>query len=566
VGQVSDGAVLDLAVLLFLIRSELGVLDFEGYIPETLAEGYSYLLFQYSQRVGANTADLGGIDPERIRKEEYFQLIKDATSIRQFWAWEFLVDYFGYRCRCDDDGIFRIEAPNSEFQKALRWGFIATSIQTTNFLAKADNEKAMSLRATGHALLKVMQAKGLVQKRENPHRWAFDFPGAEKLREFVKSEKYFREELTGLSQGAKELFVSIPTLENFEIGGVKIATLIRCQRLINLLRFAAGKFFASQIRTQAVTIAQSLIPVFSREQLLSLLEFGSSRSEAERVLELLAWNREKAKVFDAMYQPLIEMNKDMFMVPMNMFGSADLVRNLLMLNEQRLSDGKSDPLGRLFKDVLSSATPHADCDRKYKFAGENGDIEKGDIDSIALIGTTLFIFECKNSLHPCSTFELRTSWDYMLHAQEQLDRFLRLWVQPEFRNLMSQKLDWDLSGVSEVVSCIVTGNRMFNGIRLGSHSVRSFYELGNFILDGAVIIFDQKVNLRTDGPLTAEALKKYIQSDLSHKKIFAALLRDDMKVNFGDTQVFAEDYHLDLATLAAEFGVPLPSEIHNSEE
>lgn len=42
---------------------------------------------------------------------------------------------------------------------------------------------------------------------------------------------------------------------------------------------------------------------------------------------------------------------------------------------------------------------------------------EGDCDVVALHGEYLFIFECKNSLHPCSAAELRTSFDYLVKAR-----------------------------------------------------------------------------------------------------------------------------------------------------
>jgi hypothetical protein len=241
------------------------------------------------------------------------------------------------------------------------------------------------------------------------------------------------------------------------------------------------------------------------------------------------------------------------MTPLNVFGSADLIRNLMMLTQQRLSAGKNDPLGELFKNLLLKATDKAECDVKYKFGAE-----AGDIDAIAVIGNIIFVFECKNSLHPCSMFELRTSWEHLVHAEQQLDKFVRFWASADFRQLLAHKLGWNLDEVSEVVTCIVTGNRMFNGIRLGQHPVRPFYEIGNFIIGGELIIFDKELRLRPEGPLICTALKDFISSDDFQRKKFAALRREDKVVHFTDTTVSAEDYVLDPHLLGAVFGVSVP--------
>jgi hypothetical protein len=431
-------------------------------------------------------------------------------------------------------------------------------MQTYNLLTRTDQKKLPSLRDVGKALHDQMKAADLIELKSDPRRWRFSFPAAESLQKLLKSGGYFREEFSVIAQLAKELFTSVETLEQFQIEGINVATLFHCQRLINLLRFAIAPFLAQHIRTDASTVAQSLIPVFARESLLELLEYGSSRKDAEVLLDLLTWNPKKAQMFDAMYQPFIEMSPGQYMVPLNILGSADLIRNLMMLTGQRLNSGKNDPLGELFKNVLLKATDKAECDVKYKFG-----TEAGEIDTVAMIGNVMFVFECKNSLLPCSMFELRTSWDHLLHAKHQLDRFGQFWLSSEFRQLLANKLGWNLDGVSEVVTCIVTGNRMFSGIRLGQHPVRPFYEIGNFIIGGELIIFGQELRLRPEGPLAGAALRDFISSDELQKKRFAALRCDDKIVRFGETTVSIEDYVLDPLLLGAEFGVVVPEDVKN---
>jgi hypothetical protein len=230
----------------------------------------------------------------------------------------------------------------------------------------------------------------------------------------------------------------------------------------------------------------------------------------------------------------------------------------MALRQVRLSDGKSDPLAALFCKVLSTATQKAASEIKYKYIGEIG-----ELDAICLIDDVLFVFECKNSLHPCSVYELRTSFDHLVHAQEQLDRFTKLWVEGGFREILSQKLGWDLGSVAHVVTCIVTGNRMFAGLRLGEHAVRPFYEIGNFVLSGKITILGQEVTLRPTGQLNAAALRDFIAKDALHGKTFAAMERADAVTRLGDTRVIVESYRLNPIKLGKEFGVEIPKEIED---
>ncbi len=93
----------------------------------------------------------------------------------------------------------------------------------------------------------------------------------------------------------------------------------------------------------------------------------------------------------------------------------------MQLFQKRMSDGKNDILSERLAQVFQHASWTAKHDLSYKHGGL-----QGDIDVIAIEGDALFVFECKNSLHPCSTAELRTSLDHILHSQQQLDRFRTL--------------------------------------------------------------------------------------------------------------------------------------------
>jgi len=200
--------------------------------------------------------------------------------------------------------------------------------------------------------------------------------------------------------------------------------------------------------------------------------------------------------------------------------------------------------------VLNDASWKAANDVKYKYGGF-----QGDIDTICMHEGALFVFECKNSLHPCSMAELRTSFDHILHSQEQLDKFKTLWEQEGFRKYLSKRLGWDLAESSTVTTCVVTGNRMFVGMRFGSHAIRSFFEIGNFIHPGVISVSGKDVELRSPGLLSSLDLQAFIEQDILHKKTLAAMARKDEVVKCGKVTVVREDYVLDQEMLARSFGV-----------
>ena len=113
-----------------------------------------------------------------------------------------------------------------------------------------------------------------------------------------------------------------------------------------------------------------------------------------------------------MYQPVVRAAGNKILIAPNLFSVSNLPRNVLQLTQKRLGE-KGDGLlaqrlkksfyGKGFFLGMMSATDTQEL--------------REDCDVVALKGEYLFIFECKNSLHPCSTAELRTSFDYLLKAR-----------------------------------------------------------------------------------------------------------------------------------------------------
>lgn len=542
-------AVVELA---FLGRREFGTLTVAGLIPELLADGFSYLMYLYATRIGQARGGTEGVDPRCVSTKLYLDLISGAHALSNYGQWEFLISHFGYVCEFDEEAnSVHINAPTHDFAKSLRLGYVSTFIQRMALTQTIESEDAMSLEEAGSKLSKVLQKEGFIVMKENPvRRWTFALPEVDKLQELVRSDKLFKEEVDNLMSLSKELLSTPAEIEAFSIRGVTMHSLLRAQRFANILRAVVSKFLAPQLRQDPEVVAQSIIPVYDRASLLRFVAYGAGEEFSETILEALTWKLDEKKVFDLMYQPIIPIENENYMVPFNVFGSADVVRNTMQLFQKRLRDGQNDILSERLRQVLDDASWKAANDVKYKYGGL-----QGDIDTICMREGALFVFECKNSLHPCSMAELRTSFDHILHSQEQLDKFKTLWEQEGFRRYLSKRLGWDLADISTATTCVVTGNRMFAGMRFGSHAIRSFFEIGNFIHSGVISVSGKDVELRSAGSLSSLDLQAFIEQDTLHKKRLAAMVRKDEVVKCGQVTVVREDYVLDEEMLARAFGV-----------
>lgn len=186
---------------------------------------------------------------------------------------------------------------------------------------------------------------------------------------------------------------------------------------------------------------------------------------------------------------------------------------------------------------------------KYTFSGVTG-----EIDLLSYEGSTLFVFESKNSLHPCNMYEIRTSLDHIRRAAVQLRRFLTLQDRPGFWQYISSITGWSLSAGTTIVTCIVTGNRMFTGYRLGESPVRSVHELVAFVNHGTVSMGDQVRKFWKSDTLTTEDLIAYLQEDLLHRPQLDAMESLRHQYSFDGLLVYEEAFALDILKAAERLG------------
>jgi hypothetical protein len=178
-------------------------------------------------------------------------------------------------------------------------------------------------------------------------------------------------------------------------------------------------------------------------------------------------------------------------------------------------------------------------DISYKFKGQ-----EGEIDIIAVIDNYLFVFECKNSLHPTSPFELRTSYDYIRKGAKQLSNFRNNWKEQSFKDYLSSRFKCSLP--SELHTCIVTGNRMFSGWREQGHSIRLIYELRNIVQSGKISaklldVSDKTLEGQTSrvwkvwkgDTFNVEDIIEYIEKDSLHQCYFDSMsIKDENRIGY----------------------------------
>ncbi|MNV46410.1 hypothetical protein D3C71_1382420 [compost metagenome] len=118
--------------------------------------------------------------------------------------------------------------------------------------------------------------------------------------------------------------------------------------------------------------------------------------------------------------------------------------------------------------------------KKIKFKGQGG-----EIDVLVISKHDIIIIECKAPLNPTSNFEMRASDDHVNKATKQLDHCKAALMDKSFRREFLRNL-----GVPDeprnIHTCIVFGNRLFNGYFKNGHPIRYVRELDMILNNGHI--------------------------------------------------------------------------------
>ena len=530
------------------------------YTPEQLADALSYLINLYHCEIEPLSNSL--LDESLIYQDAYLNMLIDAAHIRVLNEVEILVDTLDYHVSFDHrENAVCVSAPTPELEKAHTSGYISHYMQKLISQQRHDSLEAMSLQVAGEKLYEMLCDRFVHFKEKPIPRYVFEIPLVEPLQRILTEDDLFREELLLLEATSRELMTDVPSLLAFEIlQGITIFELLKVQRSLNLVRWYQATHLKKLLPKEFGLVMQSLVPSFTFDMLEELIAFVVGKEKAAQIIDFLTWVPDSGRVFDIQYQPFVKTQHG-YLVPMNILSSSHVIRNSLFLSRLRLyADGVDDPLPGTIGVPLRTRT---------KFVAENVQFEhgayKGEIDVIASLDGQLFIFECKNSLIPCNSYEMRTSYDGIQKAASQLEKLTEAFQNQTFREYISTKIQWDITFPAKPVTCIVVGNRMFSGYRLNGHAVRGSYELAQFIKDGLVVgSKGDSVSLWTGDKFTGEELRKYLADDSVHKQIFACMEPYVEKYQFDDKWLHLHSYCLNAYELYKTFGLELPEESGNT--
>lgn len=539
---------------------QLDSMDVRHWAIEDLASGYSLIFDLVREEMGLSPDMWTHADEQAAGSaaDLYSRLLLNAARLSELREAETMIDGLPY-VAVEANGRVVVRAKDPNFERGVRLGYIQMDMQSMH-------RSRMVLSGPGARNVPTFEAFAenafdngldkLVQQWDVPYsRLVFLIPQSPAFLQPITTDQLFLDEIALLAGAGIDEFkpneggslAITPSLQAIDI--------VKVQRLFKLIAIAYRKSLASVAdeRLRNTLMVRSTLPVIQKAQLHSLLGGILSTEKATEILELLTLASDE-KFIDIQYRPLIAAGEFVACAPA-IAARSNLLRNIVVANRLRKGDSDNDSMQAVIVESLGTAGFRVRASFTFDMNG------KRETDIIALRDNKLFVFECKNSFHPCSAHELRTSFEHLETALHQLD-IRNAWLSNEanLRKLLSA-LGWGHDTLPTIHTGILTANRMLTGYRHGRHPVRQAHEFMNVVLRGTIGRSDRATPLKfwRGDTFHADDLVHYLDGRSIAGSQFAQLQPTTRTIKLMSRFLCFETFYMDVEQAAdaadAEFGL-----------
>lgn len=521
----------------------------EHWSAEEMSQSVSYIVHLMRKEVGTEPKLWQHVDELLVKPFEstYAELLIDAARLNELFEVESLIDGMPYEVVLEGD-VLKVFSSDAMLEKSIRLGYIQSAIQEeirAQIVLSHFEKTGQGVPTMARFIAEAFQAGmgELVQLRMQPvERLVFMLILNERFFEPLSSSSYFAEEFASLLSIGIENFrpESAPSLR--VSAKLSVVDVMKVQRLFSFVHAV----FEEKLRgiedkqRQNMLRMRSTLPLIRVEDLRKQLEFVLTTEQADEAIELLTLAENESFV-DLQYKPLIAVGGHFIVAPA-LLARSNLVRNIVTANNLRkVVLGSEDPMQEMVFQALKDAGFKVRENFEFDIAG------KRETDIVCWRDGFLFIFECKNSFHPCSAHETRTSYEHLRTAEDQLDIRLDWFKVKGNQERLLRWLDWDVPVTNEVHTGIITANRVFNGYTMGQHPVRQAHELINVVKRGEIRFSDdQTVNFWRGPQLHALDIVDYLKGGNIIQQQFAHMLPSERRIQIGRFVLSLQSYAMDM--------------------
>ncbi|MBW8185508.1 hypothetical protein [Shewanella nanhaiensis] len=464
--------------------------QFESLGAEDAAQAFSYILNLMREEIGVTPNCWIHVDDHLCGRFDniYTNLLIDAAKLNEFIEVETLIEGMPYEISENGQNLM-VFSTDKSFEMSIRLGYIQAEIQgairvqgVVKHLYKPDsgcqtmNEFMASAFQAGMDELVI----NILHPKE---RLVFAMPMSKGFFSPIMSDSFFLEEIPDVMGTGIDNFLNededpckIRISEN-----LNIVDMTKVKRLFSFVSTAFEEKLKGIEDEENCRIlkVRSVIPVIRHDALLQKLMMIFPQNKAEEMIKILTLEENEGFI-DIQYKPFIKSG-EYYIVSPALVARSNLSRNTIIANRMRSKLlKKPDPM----QNAVAIALRETGFRVKEEFDFNINGMRETDI--FCWLDGHLFVFECKNSYHPCSAHELKTSYEHIKKAEEQLDIRLNWLKTPENQAKLFMALGWDIPITKYIHTGVVTANRLFTGYTKGDHPVRQAHELINVILRGQI--------------------------------------------------------------------------------
>ncbi|MDL4842463.1 nuclease-related domain-containing protein [Aquibacillus rhizosphaerae] len=461
----------------------------EGYGHEEISDGISYIIYLYNATIGIKSDSNYTVSAQYVLSDEIEKKILMACKVNQLQEWEICIDYFNYNVKSIGRNIL-ISDDMELFEKSIRLGYVRRDMQEQLFFhenIKHSEEKYVSLSEVG-GYIKDKLGEQLVKEVGTGalSRYRFEFPEP-LFNPFQNPDEFqgklFKEEMLSIAHNAREMIMNNgESLEKKITNNCTLIDVVLFQRFFSLMNLITSQILFEQ--KDRKKIIRSLVPHFQYEGLINILTvFMGDRVKAEELLQLFTYKKDIK--LDLQYTPFIEASSGL-LFSNSLVSKSNLLRNCIAYSysakNQLVNQDDRETLVQECVQIFSERNQDYGVfsNKKFSFCGQNG-----EIDVLVISDQDIIIIECKSPLNPTSNFEMRASVEHINKAAKQLEHCKAAFMDKAFRKKYLKNLSIP-DKARRIHTCIVFGNRLFNGYDVSGHPIRYVRELDMIINNGHI--------------------------------------------------------------------------------
>lgn len=460
-----------------------------GYGREEISESISYLIYLYDVTLGIKQNCSYTLSSKYVLSHEIEDIILIGCKVHQLQEWEVCIDYFNYQLKISENNYVIYNAEQI-FEKSIQLGYIRRDMQADLFyLENMDRLEGEAINISDISkYIKNELGDQFIFSTGTGKLSRYYFKFTEPFLSLFKNNKvfactFFKEELLAISHCAKEFILTIEDTLNKKITeNCTLYDVVMFQRFFNLINIVAEQTLFQKKDKQK--IIRSLIPAFQFKKLIEILTvFMGDQAKSEELLRLFTYR--KSVKLDLQYTPFLQSSNGL-VFSTSLVSKSNLLRNCIaysyLSKNKTVNQDDREPLVAECKKIFSVHYPEYRVFTNKRFSYKN---QNGEIDVIVISDNDIIIIECKSPLNPTNNFEMRASFDHLNKASKQLNHSKSAFSDSSFRKVFLKNLDVT-DTPRDIYTCIVFGNRLFNGYTIDSHPIRYVRELDMVLNNGHI--------------------------------------------------------------------------------